>query len=253
MHSLDSKTVVITGASRGIGAAAAVAFAEAGARVALLARDLDACQKTAASLESAGHEALAIRCDVADYGNVDAALQQCVDHFGQLDVMVNNAGVIDPIGLMESVDPAAWSDAVDINLKGTFNGMHAALPHLLAAGGGTVLNVSSGAAQTALAGWSHYCAAKAACSMLTRCTHVEYQDRAIRVMGLSPGTVATDMQVKIKASGINAVSKLDPNVHIDPSWPARAMVWMCSPDAAVFAGQEIALRDPDIRARIGLT
>ena len=252
MSTLKSRTVVITGASQGIGAAAAYAFADAGAHVVLLARTLEACEHIATEINDKGDKALAIRCDVADYGNVVDALAQTIDHFGRLDIMINNAGVIDPIAHLADVDASAWSDAVDINLKGTFNGMHAALPHLLKRGGGHILNVSSGAAHHALPGWSHYCAAKAGCAMLTRCTHAEYGDQNITVMGLSPGTVATDMQIKIKASGINAVSQLDPSVHIEPSWPARALVWMCSDAAAVYAGEEISLREPDIRKQIGL-
>lgn len=252
MSKLKSRTVVITGASRGIGAAAAFAFHNAGAQVVLLARDQASCERIAKDITNDGGAALAVRCDVADYANMADALAQSVEHFGQVDVMINNAGVIDPIAHLAEVDAGAWSDALDINLKGTFNGMHAALPHLLRNGGGHILNVSSGAAHHALPGWSHYCAAKAGCAMLTRCTHTEYADQNITVMGLSPGTVATDMQVKIKASGINAVSQLDPSVHIDPSWPAQALVWMCGEDAAPFAGEEISLREPSIRERIGL-
>ncbi|MEM7376047.1 MAG: SDR family oxidoreductase [Pseudomonadota bacterium] len=252
MSELENKTVVITGASRGIGESAAYAFAEAGARVVLLARDLDACERTRSAIEAASGTALALACDVADYQHVQHALTEAHSRFGSLDVLVNNAGVIDPIACLDSVDPAAWSHAVDINLKGVFNGVHIALPIMLAQGGGRILNVSSGAAQHALPGWSHYCAAKAGSAMLTRCVHAEFGDQGITVMGLSPGTVATDMQVQIRASGINAVSQLDPSVHIDPSWPAKALVWMCGDEAAALAGEEISLRDASIRAKLGL-
>jgi NAD(P)-dependent dehydrogenase (short-subunit alcohol dehydrogenase family) len=82
--------------------------------------------------------------------------------------------------------------------------------------------------------------------------HLEEGTWGLRVMGLSPGTVATDMQVRIKASGVNPVSQLDPAVHIPADWPARALLWMCSPDADGWLGQEISLRDQGIRARVGL-
>jgi NAD(P)-dependent dehydrogenase (short-subunit alcohol dehydrogenase family) len=88
--------------------------------------------------------------------------------------------------------------------------------------------------------------------MLTRIAHLEESAWGLRAMGLSPGTVATDMQVKIKASGVNPVSQLDPAVHIPADWPARALLWMCSPDADGWLGQEISLRDEGIRARVGL-
>ena len=88
--------------------------------------------------------------------------------------------------------------------------------------------------------------------MLVRCLDKEYRDRGIRAMGISPGTVATQMQKEIKASGINPVSKLAWTDHIPPEWPAKALLWMCSPDADEFVGDEIKLRDADIRVRVGL-
>ena len=87
---------------------------------------------------------------------------------------------------------------------------------------------------------------------LTRMLHHEYGPKGIRAMGLSPGTVATEMQREIKASGINPVSRLDWSDHVPPEWPARALLWMCGPDAADHAGEEISLRDEALRAKLGL-
>jgi NAD(P)-dependent dehydrogenase (short-subunit alcohol dehydrogenase family) len=123
---------------------------------------------------------------------------------------------------------------------------------MLAAGRGIILTVSSGAAHGPVEAWSHYCASKAGAAMLTACVHKENADRGIRAMGMSPGTVATQMQREIKASGINPVSQIDWDDHIPAEWPARALLWMCSPEAAPWIGQEISLRDPDIRAAVGL-
>ena len=89
--------------------------------------------------------------------------------------------------------------------------------------------------------------------MLTRALHLENATDGIRAMGMSPGTVATQMQREIKASGINPVSALDWSDHIPPDWPAKALLWMCSSDADQFVGHEISLRDDGIRARIGLS
>ncbi|WPY96064.1 SDR family oxidoreductase [Limimaricola variabilis] len=246
---MQGKTVLITGASRGIGAAAAREFARAGARVALLARSAEALSDIAKEL---GESALAIPCDVSRYWEMEAAVEACVKAFGRLDVMVNNAGAIEPIGAMGDLDPEAWGKVIDINLKGVFNGMRAALPVMLEQGGGTIITVSSGAAHNAVEGWSAYCASKAGAAMLTRSLDLEYRGRGIRAMGLSPGTVATQMQREIKASGINAVSRLDWSVHIPPEWPAKALVWMCSDRAKDQMGQEVSLRDEGIRRRIGL-
>ena len=154
---------------------------------------------------------------------------------------------------MAEVDPGAWGQAIDINLKGVMHGMRAALPVMLAQGGGTILTISSGAATSPIEGWSAYCSSKAGALMLTGMVHKEYGDKGIRALGLSPGTVATQMQREIKASGINPVSQLDWSDHIPPEWPAEALLWMCGPQADEFLGGDILLRDPEIRARIGLS
>lgn len=246
---MTGQTVLITGASRGIGAAAARVFAAAGANVAMLARSTD---DLAALAEEIGERALALDCDVSRYDRVSAAVAVTQERFGRLDVVINNAGVIEPVARMETADPEGWAQAIDINLKGVFWVMRAALPAMKAAGGGTVLTVSSGAAHGPVEGWSHYCASKAGAAMLTACLHKEEGAGGIRAMGLSPGTVATQMQVEIKASGINPISRLDWSDHIPPDWPARALLWMCSPDADDFVGTEISLRDEAIRRRVGL-
>lgn len=246
---LTGKAVLITGASRGIGAAAAREFAAAGANVALASRGGEAIADLAGEI---GGRAVAIPCDVSRYWEVQAAVEACAGTFGSLDVLVNNAGVIEPIAHLADSDPEGWAQAVSVNLIGVYHGMRAALPVMLAAGGGTILTVSSGAAHAPVEAWSHYCASKAGAAMLTRCADKENRDDGIRAMGLSPGTVATEMQREIKASGINPVSQLDWSDHIPPQWPAKALVWMCSADADEFIGQEISLRDEDIRRRVGL-
>ncbi len=246
---MDGKTVLITGASRGIGAEAARVFAAAGANVVLTARGAAAIGALA---DEIGPRARAIAGDVSDYTDVDAAVRLAVEAFGGLDVLINNAGAVEPVAHMERADPDAWGKVIDINLKGVFWGMRAALPVMLGAGGGTILTVSSGAAHNPVEAWSHYCASKAGAAMLTQSLHLETSGRGIRAMGLSPGTVATQMQKEIKASGINPVSQLDWSDHIPADWPARALLWMCSPDADAFLGQEISLRSSDIRARVGL-
>lgn len=252
MGKLSGKTVVVTGASRGIGAAAAEAIATEGASLLLLARSSDGITALASRLRKAGHVAEAMTCDVAEFTQVQAAIGRAHEAFGRVDALINNAGVIEPIGPLASADPKAWSHAADINFRGVFNGMRAVLPEMRRQGSGVIVNLGSGAAHNPLEGWSHYCAAKAATAMLTRCAHLENRGRGIRVFSLSPGTVATDMQRKIKASGINAVSQMDFAQHAPASDPAQALVWLLTDDAAALAGQEVSLREPDIRARIGL-
>ncbi|RHZ92107.1 SDR family oxidoreductase [Cereibacter sphaeroides] len=248
MGNMQGKVVAITGASRGIGAAAVRVFAAAGARVALLSRSGAEIEALAAE---AGQGAFALTCDVADRASVQTAIDRVVETAGRIDVLINNAGVIEPIARLADADPDAWDRAVDVNLKGVFHGMRAAVPYMRARGG-TIITVSSGAAQNALEGWSAYCSSKAGAAMLTRCAHLEEAVHRIRILGLSPGTVATEMQDKIRESGINPVSRLDPSVHIPADWPAKALLWMCGPGADKWLGQEISLRDEAIRRAVGL-
>lgn len=249
MSTLAGKTALITGASRGIGEATARLFAAEGANVVLSARSIDDIRRIAAEI---GPQALAVPCDVADFAQVDTAVQAALSTFGGLDILIGNAGVIEPVSHLADADPDGWSRAIDINLKGVFHGMRAAMPVMQAAGGGTIITISSGAAHNPLEGWSHYCSSKAGAAMLTRCADMESRDKGLRIMGLSPGTVATQMQREIKATGINPVSQLDWSDHIPPEWPAQCLLWMCTPDADDWLGQEISLRDDAIRARLGL-
>ncbi|MEM8592829.1 MAG: SDR family oxidoreductase [Pseudomonadota bacterium] len=250
MSHVTGKSVIITGASRGIGAAAARHIAELGGRVLLAARSEAAISSIAGEIRAAGGEAIAQACDVADAGQVEALVERARAEFGGLDVLVNNAGLIDPIARLEDSDPADWATVVDVNLKGVYYGMRFAIPAM--EGDGTIINISSGAATGALEGWSHYCATKAAVLSLTKCGHKEHGARGITVVGLSPGTVATEMQVQIKASGINPVSQLDPGVHIPPEWVAQAIAYLAGPDGARYAGGDFSMKTPEGRAALGL-
>ena len=246
---MTGKTVVITGASRGIGEAAAREFAEKGANVVLLARDAD---RIAAIATEIGETALAIPCDVTSFEAVKSAIDRTLSQFGSIDVLVNNAGVIAPMAPLAEADMDQWGLAVDVNLKGVFHGARAVLPSMIAKGCGTILNISSGAAHNPYEVWSAYCASKAGAHMLTRHIDLEYRAAGIRALGLSPGTVATQMQRDIKSSGLGPVAELEWSDHIPPEWPAKALVWMCGEEADVYRGQDVKLRDPEIRKAIGV-
>ena len=251
MTDLSGKTAIITGASRGIGAAAAREFAAQGASVFLTARSRDEIESIVTDIHAAGGKADFLASDMSRYFGVEIVVRRCIDAFGCVDIMVNNAGVIDPIKRITDSDPVLWAKTVEINLNAIYYGLRAVLPTMLEQGSGTIINISSGAAHNPMEGWSHYCAAKAGAAMLTKMAHLENGD-TVDVVGLSPGTVMTDMQVRIKASGVNPVSQMDPGMHIPPEWPARAIAWLAGGAAHEFAGQEIALRDEDIRRRVGL-
>ncbi|SEP64712.1 NADP-dependent 3-hydroxy acid dehydrogenase YdfG [Loktanella sp. DSM 29012] len=246
---MTGKTALITGASRGIGAAAARAFAAAGANVVLVARSRENIVEIAGEI---GEKALAVPCDVSRYWEVEQAVGAAIETYGAIDIIVNNAGVIDPMGALSSTDPEAWSKAIDINLKGAMHGIRAAMGPMIAQGSGTIITVSSGAAHNPLEGWSAYCASKAGAYMLTQVADRESRGKGLRVMGLSPGTVATDMQKDIKASGIGPVSQLEWSDHIPPEWAAQALVWMCTSEADSHLGQDVSLRDEKIRQMVGV-
>ena len=249
MIDLTGQTALITGASRGIGAETARAFSAAGANLCLIARSAAELDALSAELDS---PTLVQACDIADYTAVTAAVDATIKTFGQLDIVINNAGALEPISHLSNVDPAGWDKVIDVNLKGVFYAMRAALPHMLGRGSGSIITVSSGAAHNPVEAWSHYCASKAGAAMLTKCLHLENGASGIRAMGLSPGTVATQMQRDIKASGINPVSQLNWSDHIPADWPAKALLWMCSAAADGYLGREISLRDDDIRKAVGL-
>ncbi|MEL7116028.1 MAG: SDR family oxidoreductase [Pseudomonadota bacterium] len=252
MSDIHGKTVIITGASRGIGEATARHLATLGATVVLAARSRERITAVTDEINAAGGRALPCPTDVAAADDMQRLIEVALAETGRLDALVNNAGVIDPIARIADSDPEAWSTIVDINLKGVYHGLRFAIPEMVARGGGTIINISSGAATGALEGWSHYCATKAAVLSLTRVADKEYRGQGLRVVGLSPGTVATEMQVQIKASGINPVSQLDPSAHISPDWVARAIAWLMGPEADPHLGTDFSLKTGEGRAAVGL-
>lgn len=252
MSELEGRVAVVTGGGRGIGAAIAQALAAAGASVVVTARTLPACEAVAAGIRQAGGKAEALACDVSQPASVGALVAGTGSAFGPVDILVNNAGVIQPIGQLADCDAESWLDNVRINLGGPFLVARAVLPSMVERGRGTIVNISSGAAHRALEGWSAYCAGKAGLAMLTSSLHLEYGGRGVRVFGFGPGTVDTDMQVQIRASGINPVSQIPREDLTKTERPARVVAWLCSEAAADLAGQELSIRDEELCRRAGL-
>jgi NAD(P)-dependent dehydrogenase (short-subunit alcohol dehydrogenase family) len=192
---LDGRVALITGGASGIGAAAARLFAAEGAAVAVLDRDGDGAARLVTSLgeRDGGRAALALAADVTDRAAVDEATARAVATFGRLDVLYNNAGVPAGFGPVGDLSLADWNLSLAVNVTGTLFCTQAALPHLRAAGGGSIVNQSSVAALVGIPGLAAYSAAKGAVVALTRALAAELAPEGIRVNAICAGTVETPM------------------------------------------------------------
>lgn len=245
---MPTDTVIVFGASRGLGEAIAIALGEAGFAVAAVCRRQSDADAVGATIAETGAVALPLVADVTDYAAVSAVVEAAHGWRGGLAGIVNNAGAIEPIAALADTDPAAWAQLIAVNLTGAYHGIHAALPRL--ATGGVVVNISSGAAGHAMEGWSAYCASKAGLAMLTQSIAEEYGSRGILAYGFRPGVVDTEMQGTIRASGINRISKLKREDLIQPAIPARGVAWLLRTAPADLSGQEIDIRDESFRSRM---
>ncbi len=191
---LDGKVAVVTGANRGLGRAFATALGEAGASIAVLARSADRNEAAVAELTAAGVEAAAFTGDMADRPSVDAAVTAIVQRFGRVDVLVNNAGTCIHKPALEVTD-AEFREVMDVNVTGVWNGCQAFGAHMVAAGGGVIVNIGSMSADIVnRPQWQPaYNASKAAVHHLTRSLAAEWAPHGVRVNALAPGYCKTEM------------------------------------------------------------
>jgi 3-oxoacyl-[acyl-carrier protein] reductase len=190
---LAGKVALLTGAGRGIGRAIAIGYARAGAAVACAARSRDQIDAVAEEIRSAGGRAIAIPTDVSSREQVEALVQATVDAFGGLDLVVCNAGAIEPFAKVADSDPDTWWSVLEVNLRGVYLTARAAIPHLVARGGGKILTLGSSGGHRPFPTASAYSASKAAMSMFTRSLAVELRGANIAVNELIPGPVITEM------------------------------------------------------------
>ena len=200
MH-LHGKTVVVTGASRGLGAGLARDFHARGLNLGL-------CARSALPLEGV-QRAVCTRLDVADAKAVDTFAAQVLERFGAIDLWINNAGVLGPVAPLREVSDADADAHWRINVHGVLYGTRAFVRHLRTRGGeGVLINISSGAARNAYAGWSIYCAGKAAVDRMTECVQEEERSAGLRAYSVAPGVIDTDMQAEVRASDPAAFPQL---------------------------------------------
>lgn len=238
------KVAFVTGAGSGIGRAAALAFARAGASVAVA--DVAGQEETARLVEAAGGRALAVRCDVTRGEDVKAALDATVRAFGRLDAAFNNAGVEQPKTGVAELDEAEWDRVVDTDLRGVFLCMKHEVPLLLAQGGGAIVNTSSGAGVKGIAGQAAYCAAKWGLIGLSKAAALDYAAQQIRVNVVAPGYVDTPMMARFTGGTPEGRAQVIAEEPIGragtPEDIANAAVWLCS-DAAAFVTGAVLVAD----------
>jgi 3-oxoacyl-[acyl-carrier protein] reductase len=190
--SLEGRVALVTGAARGIGAATALALAEAGARVALVDRDGEGIERTADAIGRAGSDALAITADVTDAPAMERAVDAVVAEWKRLDVLVNNAGIVRDATLGKVTDED-WAATLDVNLRGTMIGTRAALRPMRAAGAGRILSATSVVARMGNYGQTAYAASKAGIIGLTRAWARELGPLGITANAVAPGFIDTEM------------------------------------------------------------
>jgi 3-oxoacyl-[acyl-carrier protein] reductase len=239
--SLAGRTVLVTGAARGIGAATARAMARAGARVALLDRDRAGVERTAEEIGGAGGEALAVAGDVTDPASVKAAVGAVVAEWRRLDVLVNNAGVLRDATLGKVTDED-WALTLDVNLRGAMLCAREALPHMLAAGAGRILSATSLVARTGNYGQTAYTASKAGIIGLTRTWARELGPKGITANAVAPGFIDTDMVHSVPPKVVDAVVARTPAGRLGrPEEVANVYLFLASDLARFINGAVVGV------------
>ncbi|MFF9586846.1 SDR family NAD(P)-dependent oxidoreductase [Streptomyces achromogenes] len=239
-YDFTGQIAFVTGASSGMGLATARAFAEAGAAVGLADIDGKAVAAAAKELTDAGHQALALVCDVSDEDQVAAAVDRTADAFGRLDMAYNNAGIMPPPTDAADESAEQFDRVQAVNLRGIWASMKHELRHMRTQGSGAIVNCSSLGGLVGNPGRAAYHATKHGVIGLTRSAALEYGSRGVRVNAVCPGTIATPMVDamitkreldRTDAETGQAIERLGTAEEI-----AQAVLWLCSPGAGYVTG-----------------
>jgi NAD(P)-dependent dehydrogenase (short-subunit alcohol dehydrogenase family) len=239
---LAGKVAIMTGASRGIGAAAARAFSASGARVMLAARDQHGLEAVASEIEAQGGGALVLPTDVGDRAAVERLVERTLDVYGQLDAAFNNAGGGHMPAPLAELSDDDFDAALRVNARGVYLTMKHEIPAMLANGGGAIVNMSSTAGLSGAPGMAGYAAAKHAVIGLTETAALDYGERGIRVNAIAPGPILTDDLQRADDETRGRIARNLPLHRLGrPEEVAAAAVWLCSEEASFVSGATISI------------
>ncbi len=245
--SLENKVAVVTGGTSGIGKAAALALARAGAKVVVAGRRENEGQAVVQTIEKTGGKALFVKTDVSREADVKALVDKTVATFGRLDIAFNNAGIEGQMGPTTEVQTSEnYQSVFDINVKGVLLSMKHEAAAMLRNSGGSIINTSSIEGQVGFAGSGVYVASKHAVNGLSKSAALEFAKKGIRVNTVSPGTIQTEMIGRMLGEGESEAKKWWENQHPvgcfgPPEEVAAAVVWLASPEASFVTGTDIAV------------
>ena len=231
---LKDKVALITGASQGLGRALALAFAREGARVVVNARSEETVRPIAGEVEEAGAEVLAVAADVSKDADVKRLVDETVERFGRIDVLVNNAGLLGPRVAIEDYPEDEWRRVIDANLTGPFLVSRAAIPHL--SEGASIINLVSGVSVEGRAEWGAYSVSKFGLEGLNQILAAELAERGVRVNAVDPGGMRTDMRAA-------AYPEEDPQTRITPEENTAVFVYLASDESQGVTGERFKAQE----------
>jgi len=253
MGRLDNKVAIITGAGRGIGRAMALLFAKEGAKVVVAEWVTEGGEETVRMVNEVGGDAIFVKCDVSKAGDVKKTVKAAVDAYGKLDILINNAAIAPYEPLVESTE-ANFDRTIAINLKGVWLGMKYAIPVMIKAGGGSIINVASIAADAAQRGSSIYAASKGGVISMSRVAALEHAAHNIRVNIIKPGSIKTPLALSLMSTEvIKRVERETPQGRLgEPEEVAQVALFFASDESSHVTGQKLAV-DGGIEADSHLT